>query len=146
MNLTTIDHILSSSTSDRRFYTTATTAFAILALALAMAGLIVVVSRAVVEQRRELAIRAALGAQEVRLLRLVVRQGMLPAIVGAATGLTGVWVFARVLDGFLFHVTPRAPWAYGGVAVIVLASALGATLLPARRAIRLPPAATLRAE
>ena len=146
MNLTTVDQIVSASVADRRFYTVATTAFASLALALTVVGLIVVISRAVAERRRELAIRAALGATASRLVRLVARQGLTPVLAGAAVGLAAAFASARLLQQFLFGVTPRAPLIFAGVAALVIGIAAVAALIPARRAAKTTPASALRAE
>lgn len=146
MNLTTVDQIVSESIADRRFYTLATTAFASLALGLTVVGLLVVISRAVVERRRELAIRAALGATASQLVRLVARQGLGPVIVGALVGLGAAFASARLLQQFLFGVTPRAPLIFAGVAALVVAIAAVAALVPARRAAKTTPASALRAE
>ena len=146
MNLTTVDQIVSASVADRRFYTLATTAFASLALGLTVVGLIVVISRAVAERRRELAIRAALGATASRLVRLVARQGLAPVLAGAAVGLAAAFASARVLQQFLFGVTPRAPLIFAGVAALVVGIAAIAALIPARRAAKTTPASALRSE
>jgi putative ABC transport system permease protein len=146
MNITTIDRILSSSVADRRFYTTATTALATLALILTVGGLIVVVSRAVVERRREMAIRAALGARSRDLIRSVMLPGMTPVVVGIGSGLAAVSISTGLLRHFLFHTSPHAPAIYAGVAMLVLAAAFTATLVPARRAATVSPSAILRAE
>jgi ABC-type antimicrobial peptide transport system permease subunit len=146
MNLTTLDQIVRDSVADRRFFTAATTAFAVLALLLTAIGLSVVVSRTVVERRRELAIRAALGAAVAQLTRLAAAQGLWPVIAGAALGLASTAAGATVLRGFLFGVAPRAPWAYALVAVVIVTVGAAACLIPARRATDASPASLLRAE
>ena len=146
MNLAKVDQIVTNSVADRRFYTLATTAFASLALGLTVVGLIVVISRAVAERRRELAIRAALGASASRLVRLVATQGLLPVLVGAGVGLGTAFASARLLQQFLFGVTPRAPMIFVGVATLVIGIAAIAALIPARRAAKTTPASALRAE
>lgn len=146
MNLTTVDQIVTASVADRRFYTLATTAFASLALGLTVVGLIVVISRAVAERRRELAIRAALGATASRLVRLIARQGLAPVLVGAGAGLAVAFASARVLQQFLFGVTPRAPLIFAGVAALVVGIAAVAALVPARKAAETAPATALRSE
>jgi predicted permease len=146
MNFTTVDQIIRESVADRRFYTTSTAAFAAVALLLTAVGLVVIVARAVVERRRELAIRAALGAPAARLVGLVVRQGLMPVVVGSLCGLVAAYAGATVLGQFLFQVAPRAPLVYGGVAALIVSVSAVASLLPARRAIGAPLATTLRAE
>jgi putative ABC transport system permease protein len=146
MNVTTIDQIVAESVSDRRFYTTSTGAFASLALVLTMVGLVVVISRAVAERRRELAIRAALGASATELVTLVLQTGLVPVVSGTALGLGAVFAGASALNQFLFQVTPRAPWAYAGVGLIILVVAVSAALVPVRGAVRVSPALVLRAD
>ena len=135
--ITTIDAIVEASTADRRFYAIATGAFATTAVLLAVAGLFGVVSRMVTERRRELAIRIALGADNVRLHRLVFAYGLLPVAGGLAIGLGTAYAGSRVLQPFLFEVTPLDPLTYTGAALGVLAVAIAACYLPARRATRM---------
>jgi ABC-type antimicrobial peptide transport system permease subunit len=144
--LTTIGDIVSESTADRRFYAIATAAFASLALLLAVAGLFGVVSRSVTERRREFAIRSALGADSMRIMRLIVVHGLVPVAAGAIAGLAGAFLGSRLLTKFLFEVTPTDTLTYsvaGGVVVVV---ALAACLVPARRALRVPPMLVLKGE
>jgi predicted permease len=146
MNLTTVDQIISDSVADRRFYTTATSAFAVVALLLTVVGLMVIVARSVVERRRELAIRSALGATPLRLIALVVRQGLAPVVAGAAVGVAGAFAGAVVVAQFLFHVAPREPLVYGSVALLVVGVASLASVVPARWIMAESPAAVLRAD
>jgi predicted lysophospholipase L1 biosynthesis ABC-type transport system permease subunit len=145
-NIATIDQIISESTAGRRFYTTATTAFAALALLLTAAGLIVVIARSVAERRRELAVRAALGAHTGDLVRLVTRQGLMPVFVGAAVGLWGAWMGSALLRQFLFEVTHHDPVIYLAAGGLVVAVAFVGCLIPARRISKLHPAAALQSE
>jgi ABC-type antimicrobial peptide transport system permease subunit len=101
MNVTTIDRIIEASTAGRRFYTVATFAFAGLALVLTITGLATIVSRSVVERRRELAIRSAVGAQPFDLVTLVTRDGVLPATIGCASGVLLVLAGSKLLRAFL---------------------------------------------
>jgi putative ABC transport system permease protein len=144
--LTTVAEIVSQSTADRRFYALATGAFAAVALLLAIAGLFSVVSRAVTERRRELAIRAAVGADRTCLLRLVLTAGLLPVVAGAAAGLAAAGGGSRVLRGFLFEVPPTDTVSYAGAAGLVLCVSLAACLRPAVRAARMDPMAALKNE
>jgi putative ABC transport system permease protein len=146
MHVTTIDRILSDSVSDRRFYTTTTTTFAGLALVLTAAGLVVVVSRSVTERRREMAIRAALGAESGRLVRLVAAQGLTPVVAGATVGLAGAALGGRLIQPFLFGISPRDPGVFIACATGVLLVAGLACVLPARRLATLAPAPILRGE
>jgi hypothetical protein len=146
MNVTTIDRIINESVGQRRFYTMATSAFAALALLLTIVGLVVVVARSVVERRRELAIRAALGATAPRLVQSVVGQGLVPVLMGTAAGLGSAYVGATLLAQFLFQVTPREPTIYAAAAVVIVAVAALASFVPARRVTSVAPADVMRAE
>ena len=88
----------------------------------------------------------ALGARATSVLALVLRQGVLPAIAGAAVGVGGAAAVTRLLGGLLYGVTPRDPLTFAGAAVLLLGIAGIACVLPARRALRLDPVATLRSE
>jgi putative ABC transport system permease protein len=144
MQMTTIDRIVDDSIANRRFYTTATGAFAGLALALTIAGLVVIVARSVVERRRELAIRSALGATAARMVRLVMGRALLPVAAGAAAGLAGAYAGSSLLDRFLFEIGPREPAIYAAAASLIVFVAAMAALAPARRAAAIAPAQVLR--
>lgn len=144
--LTTVAEIVSQSTADRRFYALATGAFAAVALLLAVAGLFGVVSRSVTERRREIAIRAALGADAARQLRLVLAYGLIPVAVGMLLGLITAGAGSRLLQAFLFEISPTDPVSYVAAAGLVLVVAVTACLRPALRATRLQPMAVLKNE
>ncbi|HEV2448398.1 MAG TPA: ADOP family duplicated permease [Candidatus Sulfopaludibacter sp.] len=146
MDITTVDRIVSESVAGRRFYTTTTVAFAALAILLTASGLIVVIARSVVERRRELAIRSALGAQGGQLIGLVVRQGLMPVVTGMPLGLLAAWFGARILGQFLFAVTQHdaAVYCYAGAFIIVVAAS--ACFIPTHNVGKVPPALALRSE
>jgi predicted permease len=144
--ITTIDQILSASTADRRFYAVSTGAFAIVAVLLAIAGIFGVVSRSVSEQKRELAIRVALGADPRRLRRLVYGYGLIPAAAGTAAGLALAVGGSRLLHGFLFDVSATDSVTYAVSALLILTVAAVACHLPARRALRVQPMTILKAD
>jgi predicted permease len=146
MNLTTIDRIVSESVADRRFYTTTTSVFSALALLLTATGLGVVVARAIVERRREMAIRLSLGASFARLVRDVTWRGLGPVAAGVVAGLMVAWLSARVLEPFLFDVDMRDARIYGVSALLTIGVGAAACLMPARRLARLAPAPLLRSE
>jgi ABC-type antimicrobial peptide transport system permease subunit len=141
-----MDRILAASVAQGRFYTIATTTLAGLALILTIVGLVVVISRTVVERRREIAIRSALGATSLELIRAVALHGITPVLVGIATGVGVVFASATPLQQFLFRTAPRSPSLYVAVALLVFVVALAATLIPARRAQSFEPSAMLRSE
>lgn len=120
--------------------------FGILALTLAAVGLYGVLGYFVAERRPELGIRRSLGARETEVVRLVVRQGIGPVAAGLALGLAAAYVGMRVLQGMLFGVSARDPLTFVGVAAFMVAVALLASYLPAKRAARVDPMIALRAE
>jgi ABC-type antimicrobial peptide transport system permease subunit len=103
-------------------------------------------SYAVSRRTREIGVRMALGADPGSVLRLVVGQGMAVALVGAGVGLVLAFLLTRLMAGLLYGVGPTDPATYAGVAGLLLAAALLASYLPARRAARIEPTKALRAE
>ena len=145
-NVTTLDQIVRESTAEERFYTVVVAAFALTAVLLAMAGLMGVVSRIVTERERELAVRMALGADPKSVGRLAVRQGLVPVVIGVIAGAFGAWSVSRLLERFLFEISPLDPVAYLGAVAVVLLAAVAACYIPARRATGVDPMIALRAE
>jgi putative ABC transport system permease protein len=135
-----------ASISTDRFRTLLLAAFAVLALGLAIIGVYGVISYGVVQRTREIGIRVALGARRGEILRLVVGEGMLTVAGGIAAGLLAGVALSRVLMTLLYQVKPWDPATFASIAVVIFAVALGACVLPARRALRVDPATTLRAE
>jgi predicted permease len=121
-------------------------AFAALALVLATAGLYGVISFVVGQRTQEIGVRVALGAVPSDIRRLVFGQGLGVVAIGTVLGLAGAAVLARTLSAILYGVTPFDPLTYGGVVFAVFTSAVGAMWVPARRAMRLDPVRSLRAE
>ena len=118
----------------------------VVALLLAVLGIYGVTAYAVTSRTRELGIRLALGAQRGGVVRLVLREGIQLALIGAAVGLFGAAVVTRLLSGLLYGVSATDPVAFGGGAVLLIAAAIFASWLPARRAARVDPMVALRAE
>jgi ABC-type antimicrobial peptide transport system permease subunit len=100
----------------------------------------------VVLRRREIGIRMALGARSGDVQRLVVREAVLLAGGGVVIGLAGALVASRVLASVLYQVNPRDPLTLATTAALLVVLAVGASVVPARRAARQDPAQTLRAE
>jgi putative ABC transport system permease protein len=143
-NLTSMEQLISDSVAGPRFNTTLILAFAGLALVLALLGIYGVFSYAVAQRTQEIGIRMALGAGRRGVTRLVVRQGLIVAIVGVGAGIGGALALTSLLASMLFGVTPSDPVTFGVCAVLMLLVALAATWVPAARASRVDPMAALR--
>jgi putative ABC transport system permease protein len=120
--------------------------FAALALLLAAVGIYGVISYTVAQRTREIGIRMVLGAGQADVLKVVVTQAMLPVSAGLAIGLAASFGLTRLMAGMLYGVNAGDPVTFIGVALLLAAVALVATLVPARRAIRIAPVAALRHE
>ncbi|NNM06780.1 MAG: FtsX-like permease family protein, partial [Gemmatimonadetes bacterium] len=129
-----------------RLGTILTSLFAVVALCLASIGLYGIVSYAVARRSREVGIRMSLGAEPGRVVWEIVREGMILALVGALVGLALAFAGAQVLRSLLFGVGAIDPVTFGVVPAILLAIALAASYLPARRASRIDPVRALKAE
>jgi ABC-type antimicrobial peptide transport system permease subunit len=105
-----------------------------------------VAAQFVAQRRRELAIRLALGASEGRLVRLVLREGLVTALLGVAVGFAVAFGLSGAMRDLTFEVRPTDPLTYLVSAALLLAAILLATFMPARRASRLPPAVVLSSE
>lgn len=144
-HLTPMETVVSRTYAGARFRTFLLGAFAGLALLLGAIGLYGVVAYATAGRSRELGIRMALGADRRRIRSLVAREGLVPAAAGAVVGLAAAMALSRALEGLLFGIEPADPVALVGAAATLLAAALVACLLPARRATRIDPVETLKA-
>ena len=142
----TMDARLSATFAEPRFYAVFAGFFAALALFLAASGLYGLLSYTVAQRRREIGVRIALGAQARDILALVVRQGAALVAAGAVAGLLAAAAASRILESFLFGVTPYDHLTFVGAPLSLAAVALVACWLPARRATRIDPMDTLRAE
>ncbi|HEV3220343.1 MAG TPA: ABC transporter permease [Candidatus Acidoferrales bacterium] len=141
-----LDNVLSASLSVRRFSMDIVALFALTALLLAGLGIYGVISYIVSERTHEIGIRLALGAQRRNILRMVLRQGLGLAIVGAAIGLIGAVILSQLMSGLLFGVKPTDPLTFAGVTLLLVGVALLACYIPSRRAIRVDPLVALRHE
>jgi predicted permease len=142
----TMDQFMAESISPQRFNMLLLATFAGLALVLAAIGIYSVLSYAVRRRVREIGIRMALGAQIRDVLRLVVFEGMKPAVAGMFIGLTGALLLGRVLAKLVFGVKTTDPATFAAVSILLMAVALLATAVPAYRATRVDPMRTLRDE
>jgi putative ABC transport system permease protein len=137
---------LSASVAQPRFAALTLTLFAVLGLAVAATGLYGVLSYSVTERRREIGVRAALGATRGRVIGLVLRQGLAFTVAGLALGLLAAAGASRLLSGLLFGVTPYDTVAFAVAPAVLIVVALAACLVPAWRAAAVDPAEALRAE
>lgn len=142
----TLDDVLTASLAVRRFAMELIASFAATALLLAGLGIYGTISYLVNEQTREIAIRLALGAQRANILKMVLRQGLGMAAIGAAAGLAGALIVSHLMAGLLYGVSPTDLPTFAGVTLVLTAVALAASYIPALRAMRLDPISTLHAE
>jgi predicted permease len=144
--MSTLDEEISQSIAPARMATTLTSLLGLSALLLAAIGLYGVMAYGVNRRRREIGIRLALGAQTRDVLRLVVGQGLKLVLVGVAIGLIAAWALTRLMAHLLFEVSATDPLTFAAVAWVLIAVALVACYLPARRASKVDPMTTLRCE
>ncbi|ATB46222.1 ABC transporter permease [Corallococcus macrosporus] len=144
--LSTVEELLAGSLASRRFSLLLLGAFGAVALLLSVAGLAAVVSYAVAQRTREFGIRFALGATTEDVLGLVLRQAVGLAGLGIVFGVLGAVGLSQVLTGLVYGVSTTDPLVFVVVALLLLAVALLASWLPARRAARVDPMTVLRSE
>ena len=141
-----VEAVVSGSAARARFITLLLGAFALLAFLLAALGIYGVVAYLVARQLHEIGIRMALGARPAEAMGLVFRRGLVPVVLGLGLGVVVALPLTRVLRGLLFQVGATDPVAFLGGGLILLAGAVVATLVPARRALRGNPGSLLRQE
>jgi ABC-type antimicrobial peptide transport system permease subunit len=120
--------------------------FAGIALLLAVVGIYGAVAYTVEQRTGEIGVRMALGAQTRDVLRLVVRQGMHPVLIGLVLGLAGTFAAGRLLTAQLYQISPHNPLLLATTAAVLALAALLACLIPARRATLVDPIQALRTE
>ena len=145
-NVKTMGERLNAALAQRRFNMLLLVIFAGVALLLASIGIYGVMSFAVTQRTRELGIRMALGASASNLLRLILGQGMALALIGVIGGLAASFVLTSLINSLLYEVSATDPLTFFAVSVILIAVAMGACFIPARRAMKVDPMVALRHE
>ncbi len=145
-NVTTLDELLGDSIVVRRFFMLLLIVFAALALVLATIGIYGVMSFVVTQRTQEIGIRMALGAQAGDVLKLIVKNGMVLALVGVSVGLVAAFALTRLMEKLLFGVSPTDAATFAGVSTALTAIVLIACYVPARRATKIDPLVALRYE
>ena len=140
------EEVVNRSLSPQRFNVIVLTAFGGLALLLAITGIYGVLAYSMNRRTAEIGLRVALGASRSDVLGIVLNQGMRPALAGILLGALGAWWLSRYLETLLFGIKPFDVFTYVTVAALLLATALIASILPGRRAMRIDPAVALRSE
>jgi putative ABC transport system permease protein len=141
-----MEQVLDNSTGQRRFSTILLSIFAGLAVMLAVIGIYGIMSWSVAQRTQEIGIRMAVGADVRGIFQLILGRGLKLAIAGLAIGLAATLALTRFLTTMLFEISPHDPWILAGASLLMLAVTMAACYLPARRATRVDPIATLRTE
>ncbi|HXM34335.1 MAG TPA: FtsX-like permease family protein, partial [Pyrinomonadaceae bacterium] len=146
LSFRTLDQVFSSSLDQRRFSLVIFGVFGAVGLLLAAMGIYGVTTYAVAQRTQEIGIRMALGARMSDVLKLVLRNGMSLALIGAAVGVAGAYATTRVMSSLLFGVAPTDLATITAVVVVLVVVAFVACLIPARRATKIDPLVALRYE
>jgi predicted permease len=145
-NIRTLDDILDEEVVQRRLGATLLTAFAVLALLLASLGIYGILAYFVAQHTPEIGVRLALGASRGDILRLVLGRGMTLALLGVGLGALGALALTRLMSSLLFGISPTDPLTFALASTVLMALALLACYLPARRAVRVDPTIAMRYE
>jgi putative ABC transport system permease protein len=142
----TLAELVDRQLAQPRFYLLLLAIFAALAVVLAAVGMYGVVAYAVSQRTREIGVRMALGARVPQVVRLVLWQGIRPAVWGIGLGIVGALAAGGLMRGLLYGVAPKDPITLAVVPPLLLGIVVLACAIPARRAVRIPPATALRNE
>ena len=145
-SIASMEDVIASTVAEPWFQTRVLAVFSVLALVLAAIGVYGVLSFSVAERRREIGIRIALGAQGRALVRLVLERVLLLAVAGVVLGIAGALALSHVLRQLLFETSPTDTTTFVSAAALLVAVALMAGMIPARRATAVDPVVALRAE
>jgi len=142
----TMDTVVADANAQPRFEMLLLGIFAVVALVMAAVGIYGVMSYSVSRRTHEIGIRISLGASRSEVFRLVVRQGMVLALVGSAAGIAGALLLSRLMVKVLYGVRPIDPITFAGVTLLLTIVAMAASYIPSRRAMQVDPIAALRHE
>jgi len=145
-DVATMDDVIARSLGRPRFYFALLGTFAVIALVLSLAGLYGVLSYAVAQRTREIGIRAALGSPKAALMRLVTVEGLQLVALGVLVGLAGGLAVTRLMVFMLYGVSPLDVRTWLTAVLLMVAAAVVAALVPARRAARVDPLIAMRTE
>ena len=132
------------SVAEERLTTWLLSGFALLALSLGAVGIFGVMAYSVVQRRREIGVRMALGARPGTVIRAILKEATMLTVAGLLLGALGALALGRALRSLLYETAPSDPATFAGVATLLIGVALAACLLPARRAARVDPMVVLR--
>jgi putative ABC transport system permease protein len=141
-----VSNVVAQSVAPQRTSTTLIVLFGAIALLLSAVGVYAVIAFGVSQRTREIGIRIALGAGSRQVVRLVLREGLVLALVGATIGAAGAFALTRLMKSLLYEVSAADPLVFAGSTALLVAVAMVAALVPARRAARVDPVTAIRTE
>jgi putative ABC transport system permease protein len=145
-SIRTEEQLVSESLSSRRFSLFLLGLFAVISLVLAGVGLYGLISISTSQRTQEIGVRIALGAQTSTIMKMVIGEGVILALLGIGVGLIGSFLLTRFLNSMLFGIRPTDPLTFASISILLVLVALLASYIPARRATRVDPLIALRQE